>query len=247
MAVPAPSSVKLARAADTAATNESTIQTIPPAESIQAGRSGNQTLLNEMLLAATANNRLAILNLPSDHVYDFMNPPSTSAVTQGLDGHIVRADRKMFPALIGNGIGMAMGFLGPCGFNTPHVHNRGAEMNIPVIGRLGTEFILENGATLIRNNLNTFQMTIFPQGAIHAEWNPHCTNMTFVAAFPSEDFGVSQIANRQFSFDDDLLEGLFASDFAINGRDIDQFKSAIPENVAFGVGSCLAACGISKR
>jgi len=99
----------------------------------------------------------------------------------------VKADRKLFPALIGTGVAMTLGFLGPCGFNTPHTHPRSAEINVCVQGNLVAEFQGENGETPITNNITQFQMTVFPQGAMHTEFNPDCTESIFVAGFASED------------------------------------------------------------
>jgi hypothetical protein len=220
---------------------------IPPPESISVERAGNQDLINSLTQAATAVDRLALLPDSSDHVYDFNNPPLSSAITTGLGGHTVKADRKDFPALIGNGVSMTVGFLGPCGFNTPHTHPRSAEINIVVEGSLGTEYVLENGANLIRNRLDQYQMTVFPQGSIHTEWNPTCGDAVFVAGFASEDPGVQQSAQRLFDLDDDVLTADFGSDFSYDGRDIDQFRNLIPANVAKGVESCLAQCGLQKR
>lgn len=220
---------------------------IPPPVAISSTRAGNQDLINQLSTAATAVDRLKLLPNASDHLYDFNQPPLADATTTGMGGHTVKADRKDFPALIGNGVSMTLGFIGPCGFNTPHTHPRSAEINVVVQGSLGTEYVLENGAPLIRNILNQYQMTVFPQGAIHTEWNPECNNAVFVAGFASEDPGVQQSAQRLFDLDDDLLVADFASDFTFDGRDVDQFRNLIPANVAKGVESCLAKCGISKR
>jgi hypothetical protein len=220
---------------------------IPPPQEESSGTAGNQTLINLLSTAATAVDRIALLPNAADHVYDFNNPPIASAMTTGDGGHTVKADRKDFPALIGNGVSMTVGFIGPCGFNSPHTHPRSAEINIVVQGELGTEYVLENGASLIRNRLTQYQMTVFPQGAIHTEWNPDCTDAVFVAGFASEDPGVQQSAQRVFDLDDDVLEAMFANDFTFNGADIDTFRSLIPANVANGVESCLAKCGIAKR
>jgi hypothetical protein len=218
-----------------------------PGVAISSDRAGNQDLINSLLQAPTAADRLNLLPNASDHLYDFNNPPLSSAITTGNGGHTVKADRKDFPALIGNGVSMTLGFIGPCGFNTPHTHPRSAEINVVVEGSLGTEYVLENGAPLIRNRLDKYQMTVFPQGSIHTEWNPDCTDAVFVAGFASEDPGVQQSAQRLYDLDDDVLQAAFANDFTFDGRDIDQFRNLIPANVANGVESCLAKCGISKR
>lgn len=219
---------------------------IPPPVAISSDRSGNQDLINALTQAATVVDRIALLPNPSDHLYDFNQPPREDAVTTGLGGHTVKADRKDFPALIGNGVSMTVGFIGPCGFNTPHTHPRSAEINIVVEGSLGTEYVLENGTPLIRNILNKYQMTVFPQGAIHTEWNTGCEDAVFVAGFASEDPGVQQSAQRVFDLDDDVLQAMFGSDLTIDGRNIDEFRNLIPANVALGVESCLAKCGIPK-
>ena len=120
-------------------------------------------------------------------------------------------------------------------------------MNIIVEGRLGTEYIAENGHKVIRNELSKYQMTIFPQGAIHAEFNPDCTDAVFVAGFASEDPGVQQSAQRLFDLDGDLLAATLGKEFTFDGRDIDTFRDAIPANVAHSVEKCLQKCGIQKR
>lgn len=120
-------------------------------------------------------------------------------------------------------------------------------MNIIVEGRLGTEFIAENGHKTVKNELGKYQLTVFPQGAIHTEFNPDCTDAVFVAGFASEDPGVQQSAQRLFDLDDAILDATFANDFTYNGQDIEKFRSQIPKNVAKGVEACLKKCGIPKR
>jgi hypothetical protein len=93
---------------------------------------------------------------------------------------------------------MTVGFIGPCGFNTPHTHPRAAELNIVVQGRLIESVTPENGARHMQHTLNQYQMAMFPQGALHTEWNPDCEPAVFVAAFPSEDPGVQQAVQTFF-------------------------------------------------
>ena len=59
---------------------------------------------------------------------------------------------------------MTVAFLGPCGLNSPHVHNRATELNIPVKGRLVTSFFEENGVTAREDLAETFTLAVFPQG-----------------------------------------------------------------------------------
>jgi hypothetical protein len=162
-------------------------------------------------------------------------------------GKTVKADRDTFPALIGSHASMTLGFLSPCGFNTPHVHPRAAELNIVVQGRLMSSVTAENGARHMNHTMGLYQMTIFPQGAMHTEFNPDCTPAVFVAAFPDEDPGVQQAVQTFFGLEDEIIQAALGGDGSVNGMDLDSFKAVIPANVALGVESCLQKCGISKR
>jgi len=207
--------------------------------------SNNIDLIHKLLLAPTAVDRINLLN-GSDFVYNFNAPPD-GATTTGEGGRTVNANRKTFPALIGTGVAMNVGFIGPCGFNTPHIHPRSSEINIIVEGRLGTMFIPENGVKPIGiNYLDQYQMTVFPQGATHLEFNPDCTNAVFVAGFGSEDPGVEQVAQALFSLDPAVVQAALGVE-TINGADITTFKNRIPPNVALGVQQCLDKCGISRK
>lgn len=205
----------------------------------------NSDLISSLILAPTAKDRIALIPNDADFVYDFNNPPA-GATTTGKGGHTVRADRDAFPALVGTGVSMTLGFLGPCGFNTPHTHPRSSEINVVVKGSLVAEFTLENGARTIGNRLATNQMTVFPQGALHTEFNPGCDDALFVAGFASEDPGVQQAAQTFFGLNDDIVEAALGQD-TFHGADLDKFRSLIPPNVAQGVEKCLSQCHISKR
>ncbi|WPH04374.1 Hypothetical protein R9X50_00726500 [Acrodontium crateriforme] len=201
-------------------------------------------LIHALQLAPTAVDRVNLLDA-GDWVYDFNAPPA-NATTSGKGGHTVKADRKTFPALIGTGVSMTVGFIGPCGFNTPHVHPRSSEINVIVQGRLATEFVAENGAKPISNYLEKFQMTVFPQGATHTEFNPDCDDAIFVAGFANEDPGVEQIAQTLFELDPAVVRADLGLQ-AINGEQIEAFRQSLPANVALGVDSCLKKCGIHRR
>ena len=142
---------------------------------------------------------------------------------------------------------MTIGFIGPCGFNTPHVHPRSAEFNVVVKGQLQSEFIAENNVTPILHNATEFQAVIFPQGAVHTEFNPTCDESVFVAGFAHEDPGVQQSAQTFFGLDPSIIQAALGGDGFLNGQDIDSFRGVIPPNVAMGVEQCLQTCGLQKR
>ena len=205
----------------------------------------NEALISSLESAPTAKDRVNLIPNDADWVYDFNNPPSDT-ITTGKGGHTVKADRESFPPLIGTGVSMTLGFLGPCGFNTPHTHPRSSEINVGVKGSLVAEFTPENGANTVTNKLGTNQMTVFPQGAMHTEFNPNCDDALFVAGFASEDPGVQQAAQTFFGLNDDLVAAALGQD-TFEGADLDKFRSLIPANVADGVEKCLNQCHISKR
>lgn len=212
----------------------------PPADTSIAN---NLQVIGELILAAKASDRINLIPDDASFKFDFDNPPDKSK-TEGKGGHIVTADRKSFPPLIGTGVSMAVAFLGPCGFNTPHTHPRSSEINIVVQGTLKTEFTLENKVRTVHNTLGAHQMTVFPQGALHTEFNPNCDNVIFVAGFASEDPGVQQAAQSLFGFDQDVVKAATGNDFTFEGKDVDKFRNLIPANVALGVESCLRKCRI---
>ena len=91
---------------------------------------------------------------------------------------------------------MTIGFLGPCGMNTPHTHPRATEINFSVNTTLRAGFLEENGARFVDVELAAGSAAVFPMGAIHFEMNPSCEPAMFVAAFDNEDPGVGQVAQR---------------------------------------------------
>ncbi|MCJ1280426.1 hypothetical protein MMC21_008254 [Puttea exsequens] len=205
----------------------------------------NKALIQSLLLAPTAKDRINLIPNPADFVFDFSKPPPNSSTT-GKGGHTVRADRESFPPLVGTSVSMTLGFLGPCGFNTPHTHPRSAEINVVVKGSLVAEFTLENGSPTVVNSVGTNQMTVFPRGALHTEFNPGCGDALFVAGFADEDPGVQQAAQTFFGFEQEVVQAAVGNGFTFEGKDVDTFRGMIPANVALGVESCLKECGISK-
>jgi hypothetical protein len=192
-----------------------------------------------LITAATANDRIKLLD-DIDFKFDFFNPTSDEISGSGPDGKIVTARRDTFPALVGNGIALSVGFLGPCGLNTPHTHPRATEFNLAVNGTLRTGMLGENSARFVMNTLEPGQATIFPRGAIHFEQNLGCEPIIFVAAFSDEDPGTSQLANNFFNLPSDIV-GATLGDLGVT-----YLAAQIPNNVAFGTDECLKRCGITR-
>ncbi|MCJ1466400.1 hypothetical protein MMC07_005019 [Pseudocyphellaria aurata] len=230
----------LAAAAPTS--SPSTGSSRPPVNSL----ANNVDVIHSLMLAPRAVDRIAMIPKDSDFVFDFDSPPANSSTT-GLGGSTVAATRQSFPPLVGAGAAMTVGFLGPCGFNTPHTHPRSVELNILVEGRVSTQFVLENGARTVSNDLLPMQMTAFPQGALHTEFNPDCSRATFVAAFTNEDPGVQQEAQSFFGLDPAIVEAAVGNGFTFEGKDVNRFRDLIPKNVASGVEACLKKCNIKPE
>lgn len=207
----------------------------------------------QLTLADTAVDRFTILNKNEDFLFDF---GSLARGNGGQGGDVLAANRKTFPALVGSGSGMALGFLNACGFNTPHVHLRATELQVVTSGKVVVEMAPENGVfnipgdnksgrRVIKNTISVNQMTPFYQGSVHSQYNPDCEPASFVAAFNNEDFGVGQVADELFALGDETVAAVFGQ--AIDGADVDKFRKAIPASVALGVEECLIKCGIQKK
>lgn len=76
---------------------------------------------------------------------------------------------------------MTIGFLGPCGMNTPHTHPRATEMLYVVNGTLSSGMIAENGARFVFNTLEAGSAMLFPKGSIHFQQNEGCGKCMFYA------------------------------------------------------------------
>ncbi|KAI0838929.1 RmlC-like cupin domain-containing protein [Hypoxylon sp. FL0890] len=183
----------------------------------------------------------------SDFVFDF-NKARTYGPGQG--GEVVPANRKTFPALTGTDISMAVTFLNPCGFNTPHIHNRATEFLVVTKGKVVSEMVIEAGVggATPRNVMNTIeelQATPYFMGSLHTQYNPTCDNVTFIAPLSSEDPGANVMAQAYFALQDDTIRAVAGN--AIDGADVDKFRGLLSTPVALGVEQCLQQCNIAKR
>ncbi|KAF7986548.1 hypothetical protein HWV62_26276 [Athelia sp. TMB] len=198
------------------------------------------SLVAELKTAPTANDRLALLS-DEQLVFNFLSPPS--GVVTGAGGHTVEASSENFAAVVGNGVAMTIGFLGPCAINTPHTHPRATEINFSVNGTLRAGLLTENGARFVVSDLPPGSASVFPKGAIHFEMNTGCEPAQFVAAFNDEDPGVLSVAQRYFGLPPDIIG---ASLGGLGVVEVGGLEALIPDNVALGTDECLARCGLTR-
>ncbi|KAJ7504213.1 RmlC-like cupin, partial [Mycena galericulata] len=192
-------------------------------------------------LAPTAVDRINDLSNDTQFIFDFFNP--TGGIVMGAAGHTVTATSGTFPAVVGNGVAMTVGFLGPCGMNTPHTHPRATEINFSVNGTLRTGMLAENGARFVVNELPPGSMTVFPQGTIHFEMNEGCEPAMFVAAFNGEDPGVQSTAQRFYGLPVDILQATLGG---LGVQEVEGMADMIPDNIAVGTDACLKRCGLAR-
>ena len=189
---------------------------------------------NQILAAAGGNASFA---------FDFANPPAGAAINSPA-GKVVSASGTSAPFLTDIDSSLALVTIQPCGLILPHIHPRGDEFIINIQGTIYTEFIAETGAVLVQNTLKTLGSTLFPKGSIHLEYNPECEPATFVAAFNSNDPGISFVAANFFSLEDQLVIASLGGDAVVSGADLASIRHALPKGIATGVEQCVKKCGI---
>jgi oxalate decarboxylase/phosphoglucose isomerase-like protein (cupin superfamily) len=197
-------------------------------------------LVAELRLAPGQEDQIALLS-DDNFIFNFMT--STTGISTGSAGRTVAGSAENYPGVIGNGIAMTIGFLDPCGMNTPHTHPRATEINFAVNGTFRTGMLAENGARFVFGEVPPGACSVFPQGAIHFEQNNGCEPAMFVAAFNNEDPGVLQVAQRYFGLPPDIIGA------TLNGLGVQQvaeLESLIPNNIAQGADECLQRCGITR-
>ncbi|OSX60257.1 hypothetical protein POSPLADRAFT_1040522 [Postia placenta MAD-698-R-SB12] len=198
------------------------------------------SLVQELELATDHVDRIADLPQDSEFVFDFLNPPG--GVVQGAAGHLVLASVSDFPALVGNGIALLAGFLGPCGMNTPHMHPRATEFLYQVNGSIQSGMLTETGSRFIMNNVTAGKAMILPQGSIHFQFNDNCEPVQFVSALNSEDPGTLLAAQGLFGLPPSIVA---ASLGEIGVEEVAGLAEKIPDDVAFGSAECIQRCGIN--
>ncbi|KAG9232463.1 RmlC-like cupin domain-containing protein [Amylocarpus encephaloides] len=245
-AVPTPTGASMQNGASNTTNLPTSTPPLPPKDAL---------LTQKLFLADTAADRFALLPVDRQFIFDFNAAEKGKA---GAGGDLVAANRKTFPALVGTGSGMAVGFLKGCGFNTPHVHPRATELQLVTKGTLVTEMVPENGVfnepgqaaskrRVIRNELTALQMQPFYQGSVHAQFNPDCGDAEFVASFNAEDFGAGQVVDEVVAMSDDVVVAALGTQVfgdAKGPQDLERFRKSIPASIAQGVETCMKKCGI---
>ncbi|KAG0223031.1 hypothetical protein BGW42_006164 [Actinomortierella wolfii] len=202
----------------------------------------------------------------------FPNPPDATnitftfinnTVTDGTGGTIALATVNSFPALIGTGVTMGVGFVNPCGLNVPHSHPRANEFLTVFQGELIAGLVLELNAggsghivgqpapvnepiPQVSVKLSNFTGMLFPQGETHFQFNPTCEPALFAAAFDSADPGRTQIARNFFSVmpDETLVASTGNNYEVLDAKKIAEFRDNIPTSFAVLMEECAVRCGL---
>ncbi|KAJ7122564.1 RmlC-like cupin domain-containing protein [Mycena crocata] len=198
-------------------------------------------IVGKLRLAPTANDRINLLPSDSQFAFNFFDP--TLKATAGKGGKVITANSAAFPAVVGNGVAMAVGILEPCAMNTPHTHPRATEIQFNVNGTIRTGMITENQARFIMTELQPGGMTIFPQGSVHFQINEGCEPAMFVAGFNSEDPGALQVAQRFFGLSPDIVAATLND---IGVEEVMGLEAMIPDSVSLGTDECLKRCGLHR-
>ncbi|KAF2795463.1 RmlC-like cupin [Melanomma pulvis-pyrius CBS 109.77] len=183
-------------------------------------------------------------------VFDFNNAKPAPGAKGGATK---AANIETFPILTGLDMSTTMGFLGPCGMNSPHVHPRATEFLTVVEGAVKFGYVLENGLVKAGNNaeisgsLSRFQGTVFPMGSIHYQINEDCAPASFVATLDKEDPGTLTIAPSFFGLNKDVVSATLGYPQSLDGKDINAFRKSIPANIALSIDSCLKKCNIDPN
>ncbi|KAK4457932.1 RmlC-like cupin domain-containing protein [Cladorrhinum samala] len=213
-----------------------------------------KSLQTELLLAASYKDKEQVLFPPNNGgsannvSFQFVN--NQGAPPQ--DGSVIVGSIDSIPGLIGTNVAAAIGFIGPCGLNVPHLHPRGNEFLTVVSGTLIGAFLLEEDGMFVGDipqvamTLTNYTGMLFPQGHIHWQFNPTCEQAVFSAAFDSNDEGRFQVAQTFFSsMPNDVLTPSLGNPTFLGPAQLDQLRERIPPAFVVMVDSCAKACGMS--
>jgi hypothetical protein len=216
---------------------------------------------NALLLAQSEMAREAILfpNPPNaaNDTFQFIN----NTVTPPTGGTIFLSTINNFPALGSTGLAQAVGFVNPCGLNTPHWHPRANEFLTVVQGSLVGALVLEQdsgfgnvvggaqppiGAQLqINTTLSNYTGMLFPKGLVHWQFNPNCEPAVFVAGFDMADPGRAEAARGFFSAEpDEVVQASTGYSSYLTPAQIAGLRPTLTSSFTSIVQSCAKKCGI---
>jgi oxalate decarboxylase/phosphoglucose isomerase-like protein (cupin superfamily) len=214
-----------------------------------------------LLLAQSETAREAILfpNPPnaSNDTFQFIN----NTVTPPTGGTIFLSTINNFPALGATGLAAAVGFVNPCGLNTPHWHPRSNEFLTVVQGSLIGVLILESDSGAgnvvgspapavgalpqISTTLSNYTGMLFPKGLIHWQFNDACEPAVFVAGFDSPDPGRAEAARGFFSAEpDEVISASTGYTDYLTPAQIKALRPTLTSSFTSIVESCAKKCGI---
>ncbi|CBX91529.1 hypothetical protein LEMA_P070370.1 [Plenodomus lingam JN3] len=233
--------------------NPNTVNALTP-EQLTAQR-------NALLLAQSETAREAILfpNAPNaaNDTFQYIN----NTVLPPTGGTIFLSTINNFPALGATGLSQAVGFVNPCGLNTPHWHPRANEFLTVTQGTLIGALLLENDSgfgnvvggakpvvgpfTQIETSLSNYTGMLFPKGLVHWQFNPECEPAVFVAGFDIPDPGRVEAARAFFSGEPDevLAASVRYSEF-LTPAQIKGLRPTLTSDFTSIVESCAKKCGI---
>jgi hypothetical protein len=233
--------------------NPNTVNILTPAQ-LTAQR-------NALFLAQSEAAREAILfpNAPNaaNDTFQFIN----NTVTPPTGGTILLSTINNFPALGATGLSQAVGFVNPCGLNTPHWHPRANEFLTVTQGTLIGALLLENDIGFgnvvgapppiigpyqqIETTLSNYTGMLFPKGLIHWQFNPECEPAVFVAGFDIPDPGRVEAARGFFSgTPDEVLDASLGYSEFLSPKQIAKLRPTLTSSFTSIVESCAKKCGI---
>ncbi|KAK3985239.1 RmlC-like cupin domain-containing protein [Cladorrhinum sp. PSN332] len=205
-----------------------------------ANRETSSSGLSRTAQLTLADNTVDRYNLLKDEefIFDFFAPNAPPV-----------ADRKTFPALVGTGVAVTVAEVPPCGMASVHIHPRASEIFIVTSGRLLTEMVTELGVfnangdpRVIRTEIKSGQITVFPMGTLHGQMNPDCTPASLVAGFNSEDPGTALVALEFFNLSDEFVAHSLGD--SINTSEVQKIRSAISKTFLFEIEECKKKCNL---
>ncbi|KAF2853059.1 RmlC-like cupin [Plenodomus tracheiphilus IPT5] len=233
----------------------------------------NPNTVNTLTPAQLTAQRIALLQAQSETAREailFPNAPNAAndtfqyinnTVTPPTGGTIYLSTINNFPALGSTGLSQAVGFVNPCGLNTPHWHPRANEFLTVTQGTLIGALLLENDSgfgnvvggaepvvgpyTQIETTLSNYTGMLFSKGLVHWQFNPECEPAVFVAGFDIPDPGRVEAARAFFSGEpDELLTASVGYSEFLTPAQVKGLRPTLTSSFTSIVESCAKKCGI---